>query len=124
MDLLIDSHCLLWWFADLPMSAAAFAALGDSANAVYVSPATIWELEIKAALGKLSIDGDLVEEVDRAGMEWLDINALHSRAAARLPPHHHDPFDRMLIAQANLEGCTLVSRDDIFERYSVPLIPA
>lgn len=124
MNVLLDSHCLLWWLADLPLSGLATAAVGDPLNDVFVSPATIWELEIKAALGKLTIDGDLVSAVEASGFAWLPISAEHARAAARLPQHHRDPFDRMLIAQALIEGCTVVSRDAVFQQYSVSLIDA
>ena len=124
MRVLLDSHCLLWWLGDEPMSSAATAVIGDAANAVYVSPASIWELEIKAALGKLAIDADLVEATEQAGMSWMPITAHHARAAARLPGHHRDPFDRMLLAQAHLEGCTIVTRDAIFSSYTSALIQA
>jgi PIN domain nuclease of toxin-antitoxin system len=124
VNVLVDSHCLLWWLADQPLSATATAAIRDPQNTVLISPATIWELEIKAALGKLTIDGDLVDAVEASGFEWLPISAEHARSAARLPQHHRDPFDRMLIAQAVTDGCTLVSRDSAFERYAVSLIVA
>jgi PIN domain nuclease of toxin-antitoxin system len=124
VNVLVDSHCLLWWLADEPLSSPAVAAIHDPRNTVLVSPATIWELEIKAALGTLTVDGDLVESVEASGFEWLPISAGHARAAARLPQHHRDPFDRMLIAQAHADGCTLVSRDTIFGQYAVSLIVA
>lgn len=124
MNLLIDSHCLLRWLADTPMTPEALEAIADSTNTVFVSTATIWELEIKAALGKLIVDGDLVVEVEDAGFTWLQISATHAKAAAHLPTHHRDPFDRMLIAQARTEGCTLISRDRIFDAYQVTLIEA
>ena len=124
MKVLIDSHCLLWWLADQPMSTAASTAIADPDNTVFVSAASIWELEIKAALGKLTIDADIVVEVEQAGFEWLPVTAAHARVAAHLPPNHRDPFDRMLIGQAQAEGCTLISRDAIFSDYSVALIGA
>lgn len=124
MNLLLDSHCLLWWLGGMSISEQADEAIADLSNDVYVSAASIWELEIKAALGKLTIEGDLLGAVDTAGLTWLPVTALHGRAAARLPPHHRDPFDRMLIAQAQLEGCSIVSRDSRFAEYSVALITA
>ena len=124
MNVLIDSDCLLWWLADLPMSSQASEVIGDPDNDVFVSTATIWELEIKVALGKLVIDGDLVTDVEASGFDWLRITAIHAQVAARLPRHHRDPFDRMLIAQALTEGCTLVSRDSEFSEYSVSLVVA
>jgi PIN domain nuclease of toxin-antitoxin system len=124
VNLLLDSHCLLWWLGGLPISDRADEAIADLANDVYVSAASIWEIEIKSALGKLTIDGDLLAEVETAGLALMPITASHGLAAARLPMHHRDPFDRMLIAQAQLEGCSIVSRDSQFADYSVALIPA
>ncbi len=124
MNVLLDSHCLLWWLGDMAMSDVARAAIADPTNTVFVSSASIWELEIKAALGKLVVDADLLAEVPASGMSWLPITARHSRAAARLPAHHRDPFDRMLIAQAQVENCSVVSRDSAFRSYEVPLIEA
>ncbi len=106
------------------MSSPAKQVIADPGNDVFVSSATIWELEIKAALGKLVVDGDLVADVEASGFDWLPITAIHAQAAARLPRHHRDPFDRMLIAQALIEGCTLVSRDSGFSEYSVSLVVA
>jgi PIN domain nuclease of toxin-antitoxin system len=122
VNVLVDPHCLLWWLADQPLSGRATATIRDAQNTVLISPATIWELEIKAALGKLAIDGDLIASVEASGFEWLPITAEHALTAARLPQHHRDPFDRMLIAQALTDGCTLVSRDSAFEQYPVSLI--
>jgi PIN domain nuclease of toxin-antitoxin system len=108
----------------MSISEQAGEAIADLTNEVYVSAASIWELEIKSALGKLTIEGDLFNEVATAGLTWLPITASHGRAAARLPMHHRDPFDRMLIAQAQLESCSIVSRDARFAEYSVALITA
>ena len=124
MNVLLDSHCVLWWLADLPLTEEARAAITDPASEVFVSAASIWELEIKSALGRLTIDGDLSAEVEAAGFAWLPITQRHARAAARLPLHHRDPFDRMLIAQARLEGHAIVTRDHSFQRYAVELIRA
>ena len=124
MNLLLDSHCLLWWLAGAPMSTQADEAIADLTNEVYVSAASMWELEIKSALGKLTIEGDLFREVETAGLTWLPITPSHGVAAARLPMHHRDPFDRMVIAQAQLESCSIVSRNARFAEYSVALIAA
>jgi PIN domain nuclease of toxin-antitoxin system len=94
------------------------------ANDVFTRAASISELEIEAALGRLTVDGVLPAEVESAGFTWLPITERHARAAARLPLHHRDPFDRMLIAQARLEGHTIITRDDVFRRYDVDLIRA
>ena len=124
MNLLLDSHCLLWWLGGMSISEQAEEAIADLTNEVYVSAASIWELEIKSALGKLTVEGDVFREIETAGLTWLPITASHGRAAARLPMHHRDPFDRMLIAQAQLEGCSIVTRDSRFAEYSVALIAA
>ena len=106
------------------MSDQADEAIADLTNEVYVSAASMWELEIKSALGKLTIEGDLYQEVETAGLTWLPITPSHGVAAARLPMHHRDPFDRMVIAQAQLESCSIVSRNARFAEYSVALIAA
>lgn len=124
MNVLLDSHCLLWWLADMEMSDAARDIISDPSNSVFVSAASIWELEIKASLGKLVVDADLISEVPDAGFSWLPITAQHGRAAAQLPKHHRDPLDRMLIAQAQVEQCTLISRNGKFDAYAVALIKA
>jgi PIN domain nuclease of toxin-antitoxin system len=124
VNLLLDSHCLLWWLGDLPLSTDAKDAITNPSNTVFVSSASIWELEINAALGKLSIDADLIAEVTASALSWLPISALHGRTAARLPMHHRDPFDRILIAQAQVEECSLITRDGMFGKYAVSLIEA
>jgi PIN domain nuclease of toxin-antitoxin system len=91
---------------------------------VAVSAASIWEIEIKLASGKLKIEVELLDEVVRVGYSLLPIISQHGVAAARLPVHHRDPFDRMLIAQAQLEGLTIVTRDPRFAPYSVATMPA
>ena len=89
-----------------------------------ISAASIWELEIKLASGKLRIEVELLDEVIRVGYSLLAVMPQHGVAAARLPLHHRDPFDRMLIAQAQLEGLTIVTRDPRFAPYSVATMPA
>jgi PIN domain nuclease of toxin-antitoxin system len=91
---------------------------------VAISAASIWELEMKVASGKLKIEAELLDEVIRVGYSLLAITAQHGVAAARLPLHHRDPFDRMLIAQAQIEGLTIVTRDPRFAPYSVATMPA
>jgi PIN domain nuclease of toxin-antitoxin system len=86
-----------------------------------VSAATIWEIEIKRALKKLSAPEDAVERVDKSGYERLAISLEHAREAGRLPLHHGDPFDRMLVAQARVEGLRLATADARLGRYDVPL---
>lgn len=98
--------------------------MADPAAIVYVSAASVWEISIKTQLGKLEFDGDPVKEIWSNGFVELPMTAQHADHAGRLPRHHDDPFDRMLIAQAKLEHLLLVSRDSIFKAYAVSLLPA
>lgn len=125
MKLLLDSHAFLWWLAEDPkLSARARQAVADPSSIVHVSAATVWELSIKAFLGKLDLNGaDLVEEIAENDFTELPMTARHSVAAATLPRHHDDPFDRMLIAQARSEGLTVVTRDSAFRDYDVDILP-
>lgn len=106
------------------LSEPTLSALAAAENSVFVSVATAWELEIKQQEGKLRVDGDLIGEANAAGVTWLRIDLGHVLQAARLPLHHRDPFDRMLVAQAQLEGLTLVTRDRMLARYQVAVLPA
>ena len=126
MRLLLDSHAFLWWLAaDPELGGGALAAVADPATTVHVSAATIWELSIKAALGKLDLDGaDLLAEIGGNDFVELSMTARHAAAAAALPRHHDDPFDRMLIAQAQLESLTIVTRDPAFRAYEIAILPA
>ncbi|HSN87940.1 MAG TPA: type II toxin-antitoxin system VapC family toxin [Thermoanaerobaculia bacterium] len=125
MNLLLDSHAFLWWLAEDPrLGAGARQAVADPASIVHVSAATVWELAIKASLGKLDLDGaDLVAEIEENDFLELPMTARHSAAAATLPRHHGDPFDRMLIAQAQVEGLTIVTRDPAFRAYGIAIVP-
>jgi len=124
VKLLLDSHAFLWWLADdSKLSAEAKKAVADPSSIVHVSAATVWELAIKAALGKLDLDGaDLVKEIEENDFVELPITARHALAAATLPRHHEDPFDRMLIAQAQIEGLTVVTRDPAFRAYGATIL--
>lgn len=120
MRLLLDTHALLWWLADDPrLGAEARRQIADGANAVLVSAASAWEIEIKRALGKLEAPADLAAAIRDSGFEPLAITLDHAVAAGRLPPHHSDPFDRLLIAQAAAEHLTLITRDSAFAAYDV-----
>ena len=122
--LLLDSHVWLWWRTlDPRLSPGTRAAITD-AHEVCLSVASAWELAIKGQLGKLKIprDLDLAAEFARDGFVPVTITIEHALAAASLPPIHKDPFDRMLVAQARIEGLTLVSADPILSRYDVPVL--
>ncbi len=122
--LLLDTHAFVWWLTDGPaLGAAARTAIADPAAVIYVSAATIWEISIKSQLGRIEVlDADLVAEISANDFAELPIAARHADRAGRLPPHHADPFDRMLVAQAQLEGLVCVTRDSAFEAYGVPIL--
>lgn len=120
MNLLLDSHAVVWWLLDEPLDPIARQAIADPARLVAVSAVSIWELEIERSLGRLTLDGSLTEALQE--FERLDIRWEHAAAAAGLPPHHRDPFDRMLVAQAQIEGLTLVTRDRVIDAYEVEVL--
>jgi len=112
MNLLLDTHVLLWWLDDNPaLSKSPRQAIMDGNNLVFISAVVIWEIHIKAALGKLIIPSDFQQVIEQQDFEPLPITLSHAHAIARLPNHHRDPFDRMLVAQAMVEKFTLVTFD-------------
>lgn len=121
MKVLLDTHVLLWALADDP-------ALRDShreaieISELYLSAASVWEVGIKRALGKLDVPDDIFDVAARAGCRPLPITWAHAEAAAALPAHHADPFDRMLIGQAICEELVMLSTDKMFTRYPVEVI--
>jgi PIN domain nuclease of toxin-antitoxin system len=122
MSLLLDTHVLLWWLEGADLEPHAAALIADPAVLVAVSAASIWEASIKQALSKLTVPGSLAEAALANGFEPLAITFAHAERAGALPPHHRDPFDRMLVAQAELEDLTLVTRDPAFDPYGVALV--
>ena len=125
--LLLDTHVLIWRLADDPMlGPRTRATIADERNEVYVSAVSAWEISIKRALGKLDApeDLDLESILEDEGFEILPINFFHGEQAGRLPPHHRDPFDRMLIAQAQAEGLELVTNDGAFTAYGLLTVDA
>ena len=118
--LLVDTHALLWWLDDAPdLSAPARAAIADPANEPLLSTASLWEIAVKRALGKLTVPEELPEEIDDAGFGWLPVRPEHVWAVRDLPLHHRDPFDRLLIAQALEERLPVVTADEQFAAYGV-----
>jgi PIN domain nuclease of toxin-antitoxin system len=118
VSLLLDTHALLWWLDDDPaLGDAARAAVADPGRQVYVSAATVWEVGIKARLGKLRAPAGLLEVLAEEGFVGLPMALEHAEAAARLPMHHRDPFDRMLVAQAHALSLVLVTHDRRLEAY-------
>ncbi|MEM1431222.1 MAG: type II toxin-antitoxin system VapC family toxin [Pseudomonadota bacterium] len=121
MRLLLDTHVLLWAVLNDPRLSEAQAE-AITAGELYVSAASVWEIGIKRALSKLSVPAELFEIAVDAGCRPLPISWAHAEAAAALPMHHTDPFDRMLIAQARGERLRLVSSDRKLSAYDVELI--
>lgn len=125
MRLLLDTHAFLWWaFADRKLSRGAVTAISDEdANQVFVSAASAWEIAIKHRIGKLPdahvIAHDIASAVAAEGFAELAISVRHAERAGKLPGHHRDPFDRMLISQAISEDLTLVSNKRLFDSYGV-----
>jgi PIN domain nuclease of toxin-antitoxin system len=123
--LLLDAHALLWWLGDdATLQPAARAAIASPANDILVSAATVWEIEIKRALGKLEAPDGLVDAIEASSFQALPISLDDAERAGRLPPFHRDPFDRMLVAQATRLDAVIVSRDDAFAPYGLDVLRA
>lgn len=121
--LLLDTHILLWWLTDDDsLAGQAKESICDGRNEVYVSAATTWEISIKKALGKLDAPEDMETIVEEERFLKLPISLYHGQVAGNLPFHHRDPFDRMLIAQAQAEGLTIVTSDQVFLKYGVKML--
>ena len=124
MRLLLDTNVFLWWIYGAALTPSARSAIAAPESDVRVSSVTVWESEIKRATGKLKLPDDLIEVVRVEGFAELPVRFEHAVAAGRLPRHHGDPFDRMLVAQAQLEGLSLVTADSAIARYDVHVVPA
>jgi PIN domain nuclease of toxin-antitoxin system len=123
--LLLDTHVVLWWLANSPeLAAGARDAIADEDSFVAVSAAVAWEIAIKRSLQKLEAPGDLGGQLNRHDFAPLPVTVEHALHAGELPQHHRDPFDRMLVAQAQLEDLTIVTRDANVRRYDVATLAA
>jgi PIN domain nuclease of toxin-antitoxin system len=123
VKLLLDTHAaLLWLSGDERFGGAAARHLTDASNQVLLSAAVVWEFAIKRSLGRLEAPADLAATLLGAGVLPLPVTVDHAAAAAELPWHHRDPFDRLLVAQAVLERAALVSHNPAFLRYGVPVV--
>jgi len=122
VNLLLDTHALLWWLADAPMTIEARTRIADPEALVAVSAASVWEISIKRALGRLRFEGSMAGHLTDGSFERLPISLEHAERAGALPSHHSDPFDRMLVAQAQAEQLTLVTRDPAFDAYDVAVL--
>ncbi|WP_256590846.1 MULTISPECIES: type II toxin-antitoxin system VapC family toxin [unclassified Pseudomonas] len=121
----MDTHAFLWWLSDDPaLGVVARQMIGEPRNQVLVSAASIWEISIKQAKGMLEAPEDLEALVEDEGFTKLPISLFHGQQAGKLPEIHRDPFDRMLIAQAQAEGLELVTADGIIPQYGVRVVSA
>lgn len=121
MRLLLDSNALLWWMRGDRFDRAARRRVERSG--AFVSAITVWELGDKVAAGKLRLPVSVPDAVDLHDFDRLAITVDHADRAARLPRHHRDPFDRLLIAQAQVEHLAIVTRDEAFDAYDVDVLP-
>lgn len=125
--LLLDTHVWLWWLDDDPqLGPQTRFAIGRADAAVWVSAASAWEIAVKVALGRLDLGEPpevcLPREAKRSGFRPLSVSLEHAARVGRLPPHHRDPFDRLLVAQAQLDGLTIVTTDPKIAKYDVPTL--
>lgn len=123
MQLLLDTHALIWWLSKDPkLSVRAYKEIANPYNLVFVSAASAWEIAIKKSLKKLEAPDDLAEQIERKKFQSLPITLEQALTVEKLPLHHQDPFDRILIAQARELNLTIVTRDRKFNSYDVDLI--
>ncbi|MGI8508963.1 MAG: type II toxin-antitoxin system VapC family toxin [Gemmatimonadaceae bacterium] len=124
MKLLLDTNIVLWWQGELGQLREDIRTAILVADAVYVSAASAWEAEIKRSSGKLAFPHRFTDVLEPNGFLELPVTVRHAHVAAKLPLYHRDPFDRMLVAQAIVEGCTLVTADRHLAQYGVPILDA
>jgi PIN domain nuclease of toxin-antitoxin system len=124
VKLLLDTHVLLWWLNEEPITTEAQQAIASPKNAVCVSAASAWEMGIKVGLGKLQVPERLSARLGSERFTPLPVTIDHGLRVGELPMLHRDPFDRLLVAQAQLEGLTIVTRDPRIARYDVETLAA
>ena len=127
MKLLLDTHTFIWIVSDSSkLSSRALSIFKSEENQVYLSAVNLWEIQIKTQLGKLKLDGNLENivstQISDNHLEPLSVHFNHVLQLEKVAHHHKDPFDRLLIAQAQYENLTLLSKDSIFDKYNVPVI--
>lgn len=123
MIVLLDTHALIWSLEDSPrLSPAARNAIEDAANVVLASAASAWEITIKRALGRLSVPDNLEDAIEAAGFMKRSITFQDAQRLGSLAPHHRDPFDRMLVAQALVDGIPIISCDPLVAQYPIQII--
>ena len=124
MNLLLDTNAFLWFIAgDENLSSVARTTIENPENNRYLSVASLWEIAIKVSIGKLELSEPfeklIPEQLTENGIQLLDISVAHTALIASLPFHHRDPFDRLIAAQAKVEQMTLISSDDVFDKYEI-----
>jgi PIN domain nuclease of toxin-antitoxin system len=124
VKLLLDTHVVLWWLVDDPTLSDDLKDQIDHEQDVFLSPATVWEVAIKQAAGKIEHPPDLPGRIRASGLRELAITSEHAQAAGQLPLVHRDPFDRMLVAQARCEDLVLATRDARIPKYDVSVLAA
>lgn len=124
MRYLLDTHVVIWWLADEPsLPSRAAEVIADVANTIFVSAMSIWEITIKASLGKLEVDVDeVLAALSPAGLEPLSFGIYDAAEVRALPALHRDPFDRALVAQARRNGLQLLTDDDRLAAYGAPVV--
>ncbi len=127
MKILLDTHAFLWWIVDDPhLSSIARSIISDGNNELFFSVASGWEIGIKTGLGRLELPDNLNEyiagQLEKNAITVLPIQLSHALYVIHLPDHHKDPFDRMLIAQSQLENLTLLTKDPMIAQYNVSII--
>ncbi len=125
MRLLLDTHLLVWWFVDRRISQRATELIRDPANQLYASAASVWEVAIKAALGKIEVKPDaLLAGLRDGGFQELAVSSRHATQVGLLPMHHRDPFDRLLVSQSLCESMSLLTDDRVLAVYGPTVIVA
>jgi len=124
VNLLLDTHAFLWFIGgNASLSKKARALIEDETNRVFLSTASLWEIAIKISLGKLALSEPfevlIPEQLSSNGIDLLDLSISHTARIVTLPFHHRDPFDRLLAVQTQVEGMTLISKDEIFDAYAI-----
>ena len=121
MRILLDTHVYLWSRSDPSrLSARERSAVRDPSNELFLSVASAWEIEITRAIGKLDVPDDWMDRTAAFGVRWLPVRTEHVRELRRLPQHHRNPFDRMIVAQSRVEGLSLLTHDPLVLRYLQP----
>ena len=123
MRLLVDTHLLVWWIAGRRMSAEATRYITDGRNELFASAASIWEIAIKAGLGRIDLDpNEFTDALESGGFQSLPVTNRHAAAVGSLPHVHRDPFDRLLVAQSRVEGLSLLTHDRALAEYGALVV--